>query len=269
MTSQQTSVPYSADVLQPHDTDLFFAVELGTNVTQNAGEPFNTQAVVTENARTAVDGRLGMLRCWIDPDQGDTPSDSPRGSTYLIPDWSNLPPSPALAVPTIAIFAHLINLDASFAGSGSESGVVFGGLGLVGDVPAEIFTTTGLSRQLSPLDPWNMIAAYWGSGGGGGAPDFDNVSISFGQNLYVRALCFYDPKGDETEIASIAISRDGLGWWECGSGEVPGLLRRVGVYQRQDGFGALDWIRVYNWPLASIAGPLLPQPQTGGRLFVG
>lgn len=271
MNSQQTSSPYSLDVLQPHDPELVAALEFGTNVTADTGQPFNTQNIPTEDVRRDIEPRLGVLRAWIDSDAGDTPTDEPRGLTYEIPDWTiNNPGSPALGdVPCAAFFAHVLWLDDFVGGPGQDAAaLVLGGPGLVGNVAAEPFTSIGLQRNPSVVEHplADGVLNTWDPGGGGGLPATTDLIPNLGQGAYVRMLAFYDPKADETELIGW-MSRDGLSWTNIGFGEVPGIVRRVGVSLRGEGFVGLDWVRVYQWVVTNLS-PIMPQQQTGGRLFV-
>jgi len=266
---QATSAPYSADNLKPHDKDLAWTMEFGTETTEATGDAFNT----TDSggpAKVTVNARMGMLQCVQDSDDPDTMS----GSSFLLPPWSTWGDSPALGpdVKSIVLMAHVLlsetNIDDP---SGTNGFLLLAAEDFVGNVDSEDCTTVGILGGFEEEASFHV--ANYGSGAGQPPTDEGDVE-AWGTNLYFRLMILGDVDEEKQSEAFVWVSRDGLSWTFIDQTQISGNggLRRVGLgVTGAPGVALLDWVRIYNYPLAGFDedGGVLepPMPITGGRLF--
>ncbi len=269
---QPTSAPYTADNLKPHDKDLAWVKEFGTNTTQNIGETF-----ITSDAggppEISVNARLGMLQNI----QGNADPDTMAGSTFLIPPWSSYPPTifePQVAA--ICLFAHFLLADSNMDDpEASTAALVFGAEDFVGNVDAKRCSVVGIGtgEGLNFGQPAAALLAQFGLGAGFDPTDDERVS-HWGTSLYVRAMILGDVAEAKQSEGIVWVSRDGMSWTLLDFFDVvaDGPFRRIGLATLGGAStGYLDWVRIYNYPLEGIKSEesvlVPPLPITGDRRF--
>ena len=271
---QQTSAPYSMDVLDVHDKDLVFAREYGTNVTDAIGDAFFTLAGPGNVAR--IDARRGLLVV-------ETPASgpaAPNGFSFPIPDLldtDKFPLSPFVGPENrfAVLYAHLISLEMLSVGAPFYTDLVFGSSGLIGDATAEPFATFSIDGGFSviapavdpaipaPFQPQGVQIEGWTNGATPLGPAGYN---GVGNDVYVRALIGSD--GVKSSI-TFDYSVRGFGWTNMGSLIVGPFhfLERIGLATRINQVAGLDWLRIYKYVVTgSDATGFTPAPPiTGGR----
>lgn len=269
---QPTSSPYSADLLRPHDRELAWVKEFGTNTTEDVGDAFETNFASTGDPLALVEARFGTLAISTMSIASDT---VPKGRSFLIPPWSTYKDAPVLGVPglkMIVIYAHMYLFQEAddSAGTNNSAGFILSTEDLIGTAPTEPF----MQFNIKPVAPivlgvrpeHNLQMEEWNIGGAGMNPNPFVVNPAWGSNLYFQVITI----GDGVKFASCicSISRDGITWTNVGTFGFPGVLRRVGLSITGREIAGLDWVRIYNYPAITadnIFEP--PPPATGSRLF--
>jgi len=293
-SSQIPNVPRTPDALQPHQRGLIFAREFGPSVIRETnleqiGEPWNASAT-PQQVRVGLNEDMGTLDIWTDGSTGN-PAPEPRGRTWLIPDWTD----PALYQPIwpnvseddfnmfwgASLTFHLrtmgVNQGQLFAElpdiAANVPGIVVGPAGLVGNVTGLPFWTCELKPDDQPLpspqlgSPGKVITGKWDDESN--PPSTWFFSEGWGTHIYVRCLCLYNAKSDQTEL-DCWVSTDGFSWQYAGAEDFDGAPRRVGFHLRNDDCsGQLDWVRAHQiGPLpqftsvAQIASAMFDRYQT-------
>lgn len=268
---QPTSAPYNADNLKPHDKDLVWLKEFGTNTTQNTGEGFNT-GDSGGPPKMSINARLGMLQEIQDGADAETMA----GSTFLIPPWSSYPPTvfePQVAA--ICLFGHILLADSNMDDPESSScGLVFGAEDFVGNVDAKNASIVGLTTEATPFGaPASTVLAQFGTGAG--APPTDDQQAPFwGTDLYIRMLLVGDVAEAKQSEGIVWVSQNGLSWTLLDLFDIvaDGPLRRIGLATLGAQTTAyLDWLRIYAYRLEGLTAEeavLVPTlPVTGDRRF--
>lgn len=272
--SQKTSNPYSADSLQPRDTELVWAREFQTEVTGETGEAFG-DLIPTDVI--AVEPRIGFA--------GVSSIDGPdnltvRGTTFLTPEWSTYKTSPlggGAELKFIAVYAKL-RMYFEVQGPPSEpvAYLVFGQEGLVGQANAEPFgavampaTPQGGARMDNDVQVEDFTLGY-------ALPSTQTSGVfnQLGNTVYVRAIfgAIADDPGKGTD-GTFEFSHDGVTWYKTnGQFQLPGHLRRMGIAVQGQCIAGVEFMRIYTYvPVAvtSTSTATLPgAPLTGSRLFV-
>lgn len=270
---QPTSAPYTANNLNPHDKDLAWVKEFGTNTTSDVGDIFTTTDTAT--AEMSIDARLGMLMC----DQRGADPDTMSGSTFLIPPWESYAESPAFGPDQkfIFLFAHLLLQETNGVDpSDTNAHLVLAGEDFVGNVDSKFASAVTIEPNQDTVG--EEAAAAWETWGSGmdSDPTGSDPRDKWGTDLYIRMLIGQDMTdlGKESDMG-LFYSRDGLSWTnpEISSQIVADSpLRRVGLgVSSAAGTALLDWVRIYNYPLSGTnqeSGTILPPfPVIGGRRF--
>jgi hypothetical protein len=272
---QPTSAPYTADLLKPHDKNLVWLKEFGTNTTHNVGENFQT-ADAGGPVKLSVNARLGMLQSIQDGGEGTTMA----GTSYLIPPWSSYPPSPLdPAVAAVCLFGHFLLADSNIDDPEETRGLlVFGAEDFVGNVDAKTCTTIEIASApggavSSQGEEATLVVSQFGAGAGQD-PTSTITFPHWGTNLYVRMMILGDVAEAKQAESVVWISRDGISWTviEFVSIEADGPLRRIGVGTRGGPATAyLDWLRIYSYAIEGSTGDgavLVPTlPLTGDRRY--
>lgn len=262
---QPTSAPYSADNLPVHETDLAWVREFGTETTEATGQAFSTSGASTVNT---VNGRMGMLECLQDAD-----SETMSGTTFLIPPWSTYADSPILGPDSkaICLIAHFFLPEANLIDPESPTALlILAAEDFVGNVDSNDVSAVAI-RGRSGREA-DAIFQNYGNGAGSDPTNDDEVE-QWGTDLYVRLVITGDVAEEKESEALLWLARDGLSWTPTSSGQITadGTFRRIGLgVTGGPGKAWLDWVRIYNYPLAAISeqGVLSPPlPLTGGRRF--
>lgn len=275
---QATHAPYAADVLRPHDQQLIFQREFGTEVNPDPGDTFNT-----ENGGPALkwrrDPRSGSLEVFADSNVPDFAQ--AKGQSFLIPDWTQGPDylpdvGAAEGQKAVAVIGRFRCPSpptpiSDYLGGIPGVGLVLGQENLVGDVEDTNFTLV----ELRPDQEWNVNPPVapppWDAPGGFwvASPSYVRTAefeanpvqpnppieqsaaarsapIFGGMDVYLKAFCLWSEKQGSTSVFA-ACSQNGLAWSPCGFGEVEGnVMRRIGISVRAANmWGAVDWLRVY------------------------
>lgn len=271
---QDTSSPYSADLLAPHDVGIQKILEFGTETTLDSGDAFTgSLGFSTVNS---VNARVGMLEVQ-QLNSGVTKENGVAGSTFLLPEWSSYPPSPFFgSAPddprVICIYAHLLKREANVQDPEEDTALLMlAGEDFVGDVSIIQSTGIGLIGD-APEDgaEGGLTIKQWSNGTGVEATSED-TNVLWGSNLYIRLIAI----GDDTKETDVGIdvSRDGLTWTHIVDTQVLAngeAMRRIGLgYTGGTGVAWLDWVRVYAYPVAGdVDGLLQPlAPLTGARRY--
>lgn len=263
---QPTSNPYTADLLKPHDDKLKMALEFGTQNTSDTGDAFVTDPGATPTINS-INARMGMLEVQANEDIIE-----PRGTTFLLPEWSEFTENPAVGgARVMCIYAHLLLRD-SAVGEEAVALLVLAGEDLIGNAPAvplsaiAIATAQSMGSDVEGQEA-NAVALEWVNGGGGGQ-DVLNSIHQWGTSLYIRLFCLGDT--DKETECEVFLSRDGLTWTPAFALEIDESLRRIGLGMLGSGLAWLDWVRVYDYPVTGFSpgGLFLPlAPLTGNRRF--
>lgn len=266
---QPTSAPYNADNLKPHDTQLVWSREFGTETTEDTGQPFN--GLPGESTVDTINARTGFLQC--DQLSTEADEDSVNGTTFLTPPLSSFPPSPVFgdgpdAPRAIVLFAHLLFKEAPEGGP-SAAMLMLAGESFVGNVSGTQAFGVGIVADAIPEESSAIISAW---GDGAGQEPESETAPHWGSNLYFR--CFIVGNDDKESDTVIWASRDGLTWTMINDGSqimASGEpFRRVGIgITGGQGIGYLDWVRIYSYPVTGVQGQMfLPEfPLTGDRRY--
>lgn len=271
---QPTSAPYNADNLKPHDTDLVWTQEFGTETTENVGQSFVTSDA-GGSSQNIVDARTGMLQVRsVAPDP-----DSMTGTTFLIPPWSTYAESPIIGPQgkAIMLFAHFLlpesNVDDP---AGTAALLVLAAEDFVGFVDGKNCSAVAIKGSENPDigEEADILIQSYGNGADDSPTDEEDRQ-HWGTNLYIRMLIVTDTTDEEKESdAFVWSSRDGLSWTLLGNVQITadGQFRRIGLgISGAAGMAALDWVRIYSYPLSGFqedGGVFTPVfPVTGDRRY--
>ena len=274
---QAASTPYSADNLAPHDKDLRYILEFGTEVTEEVGESFTTNQVLTPDIPASIDARRGVLQLESFSEEVEGDLLAPRGNTFLMPDWDTFPASPAaggviFSVMYAKICLKQTPLDFSAGYGGVPSfGLVLAPENYVGQVAVDA------EAQFFGQFPAGSVTDILQTGlivGDTVSPISSNILAS-SASIYFCILHSTDgvAKSDVVPMWS----HDGACWYSMldfvsGLG-VDYVTRRVGLYVQGALCASLDWFRSYQYVIEEIttngANPFQPPfPDTGGRLYI-
>ena len=274
LNEQQTSGPYSADVLNVHDKDLVWVREFGTEVTGDTGQAFTTNfGGAGPDITSEINARLGMLSVST-RGAGVNAFEAPRGTTFELPDWDSFPDSPAIAVgfKAVVLYAHLLNKTRGDGSSNSASSfvdLVLGSENLEGDNLVAPLVCCGIDGNI-PIngEPSAVQVDVFNNGGNAGPTESDDVE-TWGNDVYWRIFMSSQAPTFKTTNLEIAVSQKGLAWQQVASVSMDDLVVRVGAGVRCAADGLLDWARLYTWVITDASGQFIepPMPETGGRLF--
>lgn len=267
---QPTSAPYNADNLKPHDAQLVWMREFGTETTENTGEAFSGNPLVATVNK--IDARTGYLE--VKQNSEDADDTSVNGTTFLLPKWSDYPPTPIFGTGpddprVICLYAHLLLAEGDNFDGPASAQLILAPEDFVGNVGAIGCAGIGPVMDNQPQED-SVAITGWNAGAGQIPTNAVQVPL-WGSNIYLRLLI----AGDDFKESELTahISRDGLSWTALADLQVPGNgnpMRRVGMGMiGGQGFGWLDWVRVYSFPLTGVnAGLTIPPfPLTGDRRY--
>lgn len=266
LNDQATSTAYDLALLQTHDQNFVFAQEFGTQTTSVIGDAFQTTPAPSAPVSAVVNARLAMLDM-LNSDGSSTPE--PRGRTFLLPPWTEIPESPAIGpgLRVALMYARLVLGDFGNPAVANQAMLVLAPVTLIGDRPLDPFVTLGVTQSPGgpPFQSNPVQLTDWTDGSTPGVP---TVSEAWGPEVYVRVFMVSD--GLTFSDFSVFVSHDGIGWAGVAGAGVPWVVRRVGLGIANDARAFLDFVRWYAYPVIGSAGWYLnPRPPlTGGRLFL-